>query len=266
MCEHHSDGYREVPNHPRATEAPDVSLGDLSVASRRGFIFLSLAALTGCGVSGGEQALTTPLPPPVWPDGQVPRTKPPVQLPPKAVVAKPAPKVEVPQTLGVMPRASWSKRAPDYSGMDRMLPIKYITVHHDGLDPFWKTAERDCAARIEFIRNSHTAGRHFADIGYHFVVDRTGRVWEGRPLNYQGAHVKNCNEGNIGVLCMGNFDVQAPSDQQFGSLCRHVNRLMNQYKVSGRNVKTHQEWAKTACPGRNLQGRFKKVRDKGMIA
>ena len=29
------------------------------------------------------------------------------------------------------------------------------------------------------------------DVGYHYAVDRAGRVWECRPLTWQGAHVRN---------------------------------------------------------------------------
>jgi hypothetical protein len=138
--------------------------------------------------------------------------------------------------------------------MDRMNPIRYITVHHDGMHPFYDTHQQDVATRIETIRQRHR-GRGWGDIGYHFVVDPAGRVWEARPLAYQGAHVKDHNFANIGVVALGNFEEQSPSAAQLQALRRLLNRLMQLYDVPIERVLTHQEWpgAATACPGVNLQ-------------
>lgn len=136
--------------------------------------------------------------------------------------------------------------------MDRMLPVQYVTVHHDGMDPFYGTDARSTAARLEAIRRAHR-NKGWGDIGYHFAVDREGRVWEGRPLAWQGAHVKNHNEGNIGVVALGNFDRQTPTPAQLQALNRIVSHLLRRYNVPLARLKTHQEWSATACPGINLQ-------------
>ncbi len=238
---------------------------DVGQATRRGFLLLSMLALAGCAGSGRDTSVMNL--PMEWPDAPPP-SKPVLNVPTQPAAPKQVAVVESCPAPGVIPRSRWAKGMPNYSHMDRMpQPIKYITVHHDGMPAFWGTSEAQCAGRIEFIRNSHTQGRDFADIGYHYIVDRSGRVWEGRPLTFQGAHVKNHNENNIGVLCMGNFDIQTPTDPQFKSLCRHVAMLASQYRVDKRNIRTHQEWydAKTACPGRSLQRKFKPVRDNGSL-
>lgn len=238
---------------------------EFGAPTRRGFLLLSLAALAGCTTTGGND-LVAELPSPVWPENQPRSTPPVVKVAPKPV-AKPHPKPEPMQIGGVIPRSKWAKAAPDYSDMEPMTRIQFITVHHDGLPAFAGTDQSVCAARIEMIRNSHTAGRKFADIGYHYIVDRSGRIWEGRPLKYQGAHVKDRNPGNIGVLCLGNFDAQIPTDAQFGALCSHVSRLMKQYKVPNNRVFTHKTWpgAHTACPGANLNARFLRAKDHGHL-
>ena len=41
-----------------------------------------------------------------------------------------------------------------------------------------------------------------------------GVLWQGRSIRWQGAHVQHHNEGNIGVLVMGNFDLQSPTAAQ----------------------------------------------------
>ncbi|MCZ6835741.1 MAG: peptidoglycan recognition family protein [Planctomycetota bacterium] len=143
--------------------------------------------------------------------------------------------------------------------MNRMIPIRYITVHHDGMDPFYGDSAAAAKERLELIRRGHR-GRGWGDIGYHFIVDRGGRVWEGRSMAYQGAHVKDHNEGNIGIMCMGNFEQQAPTVAQINGLNRQLADLMSRHTVAMRNVRTHQEWASTACPGRKLQAHMDSIR------
>ena len=98
------------------------------------------------------------------------------------------------------------------------------------MDPFYGTATGDVAARIEQIRKLHR-NRGWGDIGYHFVVDRAGRVWEARPIKYQGAHVKDYNFANIVVLVLGNFDEQLTTGAQLKALRRHLHALMRRYRV-----------------------------------
>ena len=120
------------------------------------------------------------------------------------------------------------------------------------------------AERIETIRNGHR-GKGWGDIGYHFIVDRSGRVWEGRDIRWQGAHVKNCNEGNIGVMCLGNFCEQRPSDAQLDALNRVIVQLRGYYRIGPAAVYTHREWpgAATVCPGDNLQAKVLTMRRAG---
>jgi N-acetyl-anhydromuramyl-L-alanine amidase AmpD len=142
-----------------------------------------------------------------------------------------------------------------------MLPVKSITIHHEGWDPFWATDFSETAERVERVRSGHR-GRGFSDIGYHYIIDREGRVWEGRSIRYQGAHVSGHNEGNLGIMCLGNFDEQAPTAKQLAALSKQVKTMMARYRVPTRRVYTHQEWsdAKTACPGRSLQTWVVRVR------
>lgn len=160
------------------------------------------------------------------------------------------------------PRWLWTRADPDYANINHMLPVTALTVHHDGLtDLIESTDPRSSAQRLERYRVGHRA-RGWADIGYHLVIDRAGVVWQGRSIRWQGAHVKDHNEGNIGVLVMGNFEVQRPTDAQLRSLDRVVHDLMWVYGIAPDAVLTHREWpgAQTLCPGRNLQPRVDELR------
>ena len=163
-------------------------------------------------------------------------------------------------------RSTWTSAGPDLSDINPMNGVNRITVHHEGMpDPVYFTDYNTCRARMELIRSSHRR-RGWSDIGYHYVVDRAGRLWEARSIAYQGAHVRDNNEHNVGVMCMGNFDIQQPSEAQLRTLARTVQQIRQYYRVSESRIYTHQEINPTACPGRNMQPRVVAMRSRHMFA
>ena len=161
--------------------------------------------------------------------------------------------------LGVIPRTQWAKAGPDRRKINPMGPVRRITVHHEGSTAVWFSDLPTSSLRLELIRQQHMS-RGWADIGYHFIVDRAGRVWQGRDLWFQGAHVRGNNEHNIGIMMLGNFDIQYPSHAQTPALCRVLSLLMRQYRVPVSRIFTHQEIVPTACPGKALQPRMVALR------
>ncbi len=216
------------------------------MVNRRTFLLASFGFLAGCSSTHS----LTELPSPVWPVQDEPYTTPNTQ-----------PVVHERETNGlVMSRSAWTRHSPNYSLMRRMDPIRYITVHHDA-QLCHLTNQQEVGHRLDAIRRYHRDVRGWGDIGYHYAVDRAGRVWETRPIAWQGAHVKDHNEGNIGVMLLGNFDRQSPSSQQLAALDNHLTTLMRRYNVSLKDVTTHREWAATACPGSSLHQHMVKVRN-----
>ncbi|MHC4977373.1 MAG: peptidoglycan recognition protein family protein [Planctomycetota bacterium] len=138
-----------------------------------------------------------------------------------------------------------------------------ITIHHDGMPPVSLASITQNRERVRQIRNLHVNNNGWGDIGYHYIVDRNGTIWEGRPLSWQGAHVAHQNPGNIGVLCLGNFEIETPSSTQFGTLSSFVVALANHHRVPLYNISTHQELASTLCPGRSLQRMMIQARNPG---
>ena len=136
-----------------------------------------------------------------------------------------------------------------------MQPVKYITIHHDGMTLFTTTSLPLAEARLEKIRKDHLQrnGGRWGDIGYHFAIDPAGRLWEGRSLRWQGAHVLASNEGNIGVVVLGNYNRQILNRAQSLRIESTIRWLMKKYNVPVSRVKTHKEWAATDCPGKSLQ-------------
>lgn len=217
-------------------------------------VLAGLGALVGAGCSSSRKSASTDLPGPRWPTPNVP------MRPQRSYPAPSAPRDASPEPLGdILPRSAWARGQPIPSRMDPMQPVNKITIHHDGMPPVTVRAQADVAARLEQIRQSHLE-RNFGDIGYHYVVDPVGRVWQGRQLSWQGAHVANQNPGNLGVLCLGNFEQQTPTDAQLSALDRFVGAQASRYGVPGNRIYTHRELAPTICPGRNLQRVIDRVR------
>jgi hypothetical protein len=165
-----------------------------------------------------------------------------------------------------IPRLGWTVADLDTSRASPMGAIHRITVHHEG-SPHARTetSRTENAALLERIRRYHVDALGWADIGYHYAVDPAGRVWRARPLEWQGAHVRNRNEGNIGVVFLGNFEIQEPSEAQVTVLAPLVAGLRRRHDVPLDAVRTHRQWAPTACPGRHLQRRFDTMKAAGLF-
>ncbi len=222
------------------------------------------ALLSACGSSPGRRAA---LPGVDWPDqplkGEKRTWRPLSQSRPVPLPTPPAqPGVELP--TGVIPRSAWARGGIVPSLMDRAQLYYRITVHHDGMNAYTSTDSNATASRLELIRLAHR-GRDFGDIGYHYLIDPAGRVWQGRPLQWQGAHVKATNQGNLGVCMLGNYQQQSPNPTQLAALDRFVASRMRYYNIRVGNVFTHQELAPTLCPGVTLQAAMVRTRRSGAL-
>lgn len=184
--------------------------------------------------------------------------------PPVAVsTADPAP--PVPRRgiagLGIIPRSAWGA-ATARSNIDPMTPVRLITVHHTA--NIWKESDYTATARMirNYQRMHQDPPRNWADIGYHFLIDYEGRIWEGRNLRYQGAHAGNfqLNQGNIGITVLGNFEIQSPNGRQRKALVDLISALSAEYRLSPDDIVTHLELSQTACPGRTLQRFIEELR------
>jgi hypothetical protein len=163
----------------------------------------------------------------------------------------------------VLPRTDWTSARPNLNNIRVMNGVHRITVHHTA----WQTntdAWKPTAGELESIREFHSGqkpnDRNWADIAYHFVVDRAGRVWQARPLAYQGAHVRLHNEHNLGIVLLGNFDVQSPSAAQLVALTGFIGFVRNLYSIPVTSVFTHGELGHTGCPGKKLQSFMDRAR------
>ncbi len=86
--------------------------------------------------------------------------------------------------------------------------IKAATLHHTA-DTNNYTADQ-VPAMMRSIYRYHTVSRGWGDIGYNVIVDKFGRLWEGRygglASTVIGAHAGGFNTGTFGVSMLGNYD------------------------------------------------------------
>ncbi len=178
--------------------------------------------------------------------------------------ADPAPQaVETPPELGglgvdVRPRASWRARPP--RGRLRIHgPPTRITIHHQAA-LFDRYDLASTVRELRSIQKHHQSVRKWTDVGYHMIVDRAGRIWEGRPVESIGAHAGNraANRGNLGILVLGDYDRQELSIGQRVSIRVLLERACAHWGIERSSVLTHNEIRKeqglhgTLCPGRDL--------------
>ena len=177
----------------------------------------------------------------------------------------PPPTTHAPNSYGILPRSAWTRVGPNLATIDPMNGVKLITFHHSGdPKPFTTTDYAETAQHLEYVREYHRS-RGFQDIGYHFAIDRAGRVWQLRSLSYEGQHVRYNNEHNIGIVVLGNFDQQAMSQAQKDKV-RSVGLLVRkQYGLPISRIYTHQEIVSTECPGTGMQPYMVQVRKQGLV-
>ena len=112
----------------------------------------------------------------------------------------------------VVPRSAWGadesivKHAPSYAPA-----IRFAVVHHTAGTNDYRPAQ--AAAILRGIELYHVKSNGWNDIGYNFLVDRFGTVYEGRAggidRNVIGAHALGFNTGSVGVARDGHVHRRA---------------------------------------------------------
>ena len=122
----------------------------------------------------------------------------------------------------------------------------------------------------------HTQTRGWSDVGYNFLVDRFGRIWEGRYGGVDrpvvGAHTLNYNDYAFAMSAIGNFENVQPSSamlQAYGKLfawklsLHGIDAASSSQNVGGdrfQAINGHRDAAPTACPGRYLYAKIPTIR------
>ncbi|KQX69920.1 hypothetical protein ASD06_02655 [Angustibacter sp. Root456] len=151
--------------------------------------------------------------------------------------------------------------------------VQAAFVHHTVSTNSYTAAE--VPAIIRGIYRFHVQGRGWNDIGYNFLVDRFGRIWEGRyggvALPVIGAHTQGYNAEAFAMSAIGNFDVAKPPAAMVSAYSRLFAWKLGLHGVPATGAVTlngtrlqringHRDAGQTACPGRYLYARLATIR------
>jgi len=129
--------------------------------------------------------------------------------------------------------------------------VHTVVVHHTA----GKAKYLPAAVKRELrnIQAQHMDANGWSDIGYNFLSDSRGVVWEGRGLRRVGAHTLGHNTGTIGISFLGNYEIKKLNKKQI----KAYNDLLKRLKLRGcayERVNGHNQMPNqaTACPGINI--------------
>ncbi len=154
--------------------------------------------------------------------------------------------------------------------------VKTGFVHHTVNANSYTRAQ--VPALLRGIYAYHTQSRGWRDIGYNYLVDRFGRIWEGRygGVGYAvvGAHTLGYNEVSFAMSAIGNFDIAKPPPAVVAAYARLFAWKLSIYNIRANNPKVavngrylqaingHRDVGQTACPGRYLYARIPYIRNR----
>ena len=153
--------------------------------------------------------------------------------------------------------------------------FKMVFVHHTVNSNDYTRAES--AAIVRGIYAYHTQSRGWCDIGYNFLVDRYGTIYEGRAggirKSVRGAHAGDYNVDTTGVSLIGSFETTTPTRAMKGGLVSLIAwRLGTAYRgayggamVEGKHfgrIAGHRDAMSTACPGQRVYDWLPRLRER----
>ncbi|MGC9542633.1 peptidoglycan recognition protein family protein [Streptomyces sp. UG1] len=165
---------------------------------------------------------------------------------------------------------SWRERRFGYTKK-----VKAAFVHHTATG---KYRCKQAPSLIRGIYRYHVKSMRWRDIGYNFVVDKCGNIYEGRAGGVarpvMGAHTLGFNSNSMGIAVLGSYDTKKPTRRAVKAIARltawklglhGANPRGKTYLKSGGGnlyrkgkkvrlnvISGHRDGYSTACPGWQL--------------
>jgi hypothetical protein len=169
-------------------------------------------------------------------------------------------------------------------------PMQKAIVHHTA----GRNNDPNPAATVRAIYYLKAVGSDFGDIGYNFLIDEQGRIYEGRfSRDYgpgenhngedlagnvvRGGHARDFNDGTVGIALLGNFQNRQPTKAARNALERLLAWKLERHGLNPKrastytnpilgtskfleNISGHRNVNRTACPGDAFYPRFPGLR------
>ncbi|MBL7184384.1 MAG: N-acetylmuramoyl-L-alanine amidase [Anaerolineae bacterium] len=171
----------------------------------------------------------------------------------------------VPQP-SIIPRSGWGANESYMTWPPEHHPVRKIIVHHTVTQNY----EPDPPATIRAIYYYHAVTLGWGDIGYNYLVDWQGSIYQGRygGLDVIGAHAGGYNCGSIGISAIGSYGNTVPpeppsvepppalldaiTDLAAWECSRSLinpNESSHFVDMTINNIAGHRDYSQTACPG-----------------
>ncbi|MFI9805117.1 peptidoglycan recognition protein [Streptomyces sp. NPDC052301] len=190
----------------------------------------------------------------------------------------------------IVPRSAWLGPTPGPSGPPPRYDDEVVAVFVHHTDSPGGYACADAPRLIRHLYAGQTGARHWDDIGYNFLVDRCGTIYEGRAGGVDrpvtGAHAQGFNHRTAGIAALGTFTAGVPVPQAMTDAIaalvawklgladidpRDRVRLVSSNSLSRYKAGTaatlpvvagHSDGFRTDCPGAALVARLPEIRQK----
>lgn len=150
--------------------------------------------------------------------------------------------------------------------------VKLLVVHHTAQNVTGD--QRPALERVRALYAYHANSRGWGDIGYHYLIDEAGQIYEGRVggRGVIGGHAYCWNTGTISIVLLGNFDIEQPPQMQMQNLQWLLSDLAETYgldlgssvRMHGKNLPVivgHRDLLSTDCPGYYVRETLAQVRE-----
>ncbi len=139
-------------------------------------------------------------------------------------------------------RSSWHPD-PAYfdDAVETLVRYRGITIHHTVNGSSYTRAA--AAAVVRSIYRLHAKDRGWGDIGYNFLIDKYGTIYEGRAGSFNGTplptHTAGHNTVLMGVAMIGTFTSSRPTAAARASLIRLLTWACWRYSINPKGTATY---------------------------
>jgi len=161
----------------------------------------------------------------------------------------------------IISRAQWGANEAYMRWTPQYVAPKKIIIHHT----VTSNSDPDPAATVRSIYYYHAVSLGWGDIGYNYLVDRQGRIYEGRygGNGVVGGHALEWNYGSVGISVLGDYSSSDITHEIYSSLLSLMVYKSNQNRIdptgsdamlgtNKANYLGHRDVGSTACPGAYL--------------
>jgi hypothetical protein len=158
--------------------------------------------------------------------------------------------------MEIIPGAKWGRVFRNTPPKVKPRLINELTIHYMGVDGPITEDPRRIPGLIKNIERNHMAraGENMSAIGYNFLIDKNGRIWEGRGWDFRnGANGTDSNDTSVSVCILVGIKDNKPTPEMVEAvrwLRAQVQRRYRRFLLKKLvTVRGHKDHKATSCPG-----------------